>query len=80
MRYEAVGTLSVELRPLAAVQEFSQPVQAGAHIDLHLTDGLVRSYSLINPGNAIAMWWRCHWTRPAVAVHALCMKNCGSGK
>lgn len=43
MRYEAVGTLSVELRPLAAVQEFSQPVQAGAHIDLHLADGLVEA-------------------------------------
>ena len=50
MRYEAAGTLSVELRPLAAAQEFSQPVQAGAHIDLHLADGLIRSYSLINPG------------------------------
>jgi len=50
MRYEAAGTLSVELRPLAAAQEFSQSVQAGAHIDLHLADGLIRSYSLTNPG------------------------------
>ena len=52
MRYEAAGTLSVELRPLVVAEEFAQPVQAGAHIDLHLADGLIRSYSLINPGES----------------------------
>ena len=52
MRYEAAGILSVELRPLVVAEEFAQPVQAGAHIDLHLADGLIRSYSLINPGES----------------------------
>lgn len=50
MRHEAPGILSVELRPLAAATPFAQAVEAGSHIDLHLTDGLTRSYSLTNPG------------------------------
>lgn len=50
LRYEAPGIVSVELRPLAPATQFAQPVQAGAHIDLHLADGLTRSYSLTNPG------------------------------
>lgn len=44
MRYEACGVVSIELRDPAgaALPEFSP----GAHIDLHLGNGLVRSYSL----------------------------------
>lgn len=50
VRYEAPGVVSVELRPLALATAFPS-VEAGAHIDLHLGDGLVRSYSLTNPGD-----------------------------
>lgn len=50
LRHEAAGIVSVELRPLAPATEFAQAVQAGAHIDLHLAEGLSRSYSLTNPG------------------------------
>lgn len=46
LRYEAKDTLSVELRP-ALGQEFPA-FEAGAHIDLHLPNGMVRSYSLCN--------------------------------
>ncbi len=52
LRYEAAGTVSVELRPLAPATAFAQAVEAGAHIDLHLADGLTRSYSLTNPGES----------------------------
>lgn len=52
LRYEAAGTISVELRPLPPAVRFAQPIEAGAHIDLHLADGLTRSYSLINPGES----------------------------
>lgn len=52
LRYEAAGTISVELRPLAPAAQFPQAVQAGAHIDLHLADELTRSYSLTNPGES----------------------------
>lgn len=46
LRYEAEATLSIELRPVEG-EEF--PVfEAGSHIDLHLPNGLVRSYSLLN--------------------------------
>jgi ferredoxin-NADP reductase len=47
MRHEAEGVISVELRP-ADGGEFP-PFEAGAHIDLHLANGLVRNYSLVNP-------------------------------
>lgn len=47
LRYEAEGVVSVELVPLDA-GAFA-PFEAGAHIDLHLPAGLVRSYSLLNP-------------------------------
>jgi len=47
MRWEAEGTLSIELRPASADVEFP-PFEAGSHIDLHLPNGLVRSYSLCN--------------------------------
>lgn len=49
MRYEADGVVSVELRPTGG-GEFPS-FDAGAHIDLHLGNGLVRNYSLLNrPG------------------------------
>ena len=47
IRYEAKDIHSIELRPLdgGAWPAF----EAGSHIDLHLGNGLVRSYSLFNP-------------------------------
>ncbi len=48
MRWEADGILSVELRPATPSVDFP-PFEAGSHIDLHLSNGLVRSYSLCNP-------------------------------
>lgn len=45
--YEAEGILSFELRPVPPLRELP-PFTAGAHIDLHLTNGLIRSYSLFN--------------------------------
>ncbi|MDA7415994.1 PDR/VanB family oxidoreductase [Xenophilus arseniciresistens] len=51
MRHEAPGILSVELRPLVPGTAFAQAVEPGAHIDLHLAEGLTRSYSLTNPGD-----------------------------
>lgn len=45
--FEAAGVLSFELRSVDG-----QPLPAftaGAHVDLHLPGGLVRSYSLLNP-------------------------------
>jgi ferredoxin-NADP reductase len=47
MRWEADGILSVELRPATPDVEFP-PFEAGSHVDLHLANGLVRSYSLCN--------------------------------
>lgn len=52
LRHEAAGIASVELRPLAPATAFAQAVEAGAHIDLHLAEGLSRSYSLTNPGES----------------------------
>lgn len=49
IRYEARDIVSVELRPATPDILFPR-VEPGAHIDLHLDTGLVRSYSLINPG------------------------------
>lgn len=49
LRYEARRVVSVELRPAHPDVHFPE-AEAGAHIDLHLGDGLVRSYSLTNPG------------------------------
>ncbi|MBG9390437.1 PDR/VanB family oxidoreductase [Caenimonas aquaedulcis] len=46
MRFEAEGVVSVELRPDRA-EEFPA-FQAGAHVDLHLGNGLARQYSLCN--------------------------------
>ena len=50
LRYEADGIVSVEFRPATAGVEFP-PFEAGSHIDLHLPNGLVRSYSLCNPAS-----------------------------
>ncbi|MDO9360933.1 MAG: PDR/VanB family oxidoreductase [Polaromonas sp.] len=47
MRYEAEGVCSVELAPVAPDVSLA-PFTAGAHIDLHLPGGPVRSYSLLN--------------------------------
>ena len=46
LRYEAENIISVELRALA--QQDLPAFTAGAHINLHLPNGLVRSYSLLN--------------------------------
>lgn len=47
IRYEAEGILSFELRmPAGGVLP---PFSAGAHVDVHLGNGLIRSYSLMNP-------------------------------
>ena len=47
LRFEAEDITSIELRPVEGV-EFP-PVEAGAHIDLQLPNGLLRRYSLTNP-------------------------------
>jgi ferredoxin-NADP reductase len=46
LRFEAEGVLGIELRPLdgGVLPAFT----AGAHVDLHLPGGLMRSYSLLN--------------------------------
>jgi ferredoxin-NADP reductase len=50
LRHEAEGIVSVELRPAGPTASFP-PVEAGAHVDVHLPNGIVRSYSLSNmPG------------------------------
>ena len=50
LRHEAEGIISVELRPWG--DTVFAPFEAGSHIDLHLPNGLVRSYSLLNaPGD-----------------------------
>lgn len=46
LRHEADDTISIDLRPLGT-GEFPA-FEAGAHIDLHLPNGLTRSYSLCN--------------------------------
>lgn len=48
LRHEAEGVLSMELRPAPGSAPFPA-FEAGAHIDLHLPNGLVRNYSLTNP-------------------------------
>lgn len=51
VRLEATDIISIELQPAAGSPAFQQ-AEAGAHIDLHLGSGVVRSYSLINPGES----------------------------
>lgn len=46
LRYEAEGVLSVELIPAQGTH--FPTFDPGAHIDLHLPNGLTRSYSLLN--------------------------------
>ncbi|GAB7546047.1 PDR/VanB family oxidoreductase [Cupriavidus sp. CuC1] len=45
--WEAEGILSYELWPVAPHKELP-PFEAGAHIDVHLPNGLIRNYSLFN--------------------------------
>jgi ferredoxin-NADP reductase len=47
LRPEAEDVLGIELRP--ATDALFPAFEAGAHVDLHLGNGLVRSYSLVNP-------------------------------
>ena len=47
VRSEAQGVNSYELRPVAGGE--LPAFTAGAHVDLHLPNGLTRSYSLTNP-------------------------------
>ena len=46
LRFEANDVISVELRPAPGV--VFPPFEAGSHIDLHLPNGMVRNYSLLN--------------------------------
>lgn len=46
LRHEAEDIISVELRPVGT--DVFPAFTAGAHIDLHLPNGMVRSYSLAN--------------------------------
>lgn len=46
LRYEAKNIISVELAPVG--DSHFEPFDAGSHIDLHLPNGLVRSYSLLS--------------------------------
>jgi len=48
LRHEASGIISVEFRP-ETPDVFFPAFEAGSHIDLHLGNGLIRSYSLVNP-------------------------------
>lgn len=50
LRLEARDVISVELQPACAGDKLPA-FEPGAHIDLHLADGLVRSYSLLNSAN-----------------------------
>lgn len=47
LRFEAEDIISVELRPVAGA--VFPAFAAGSHIDLHLPNGMSRSYSLCNP-------------------------------
>lgn len=49
IRYEAKGIISVELRP-SSPEVIFPAFEVGSHIDLQLGNGLMRSYSLLNPG------------------------------
>ncbi len=49
LRFEATDIISIELRPAPGV--VFPTFEAGSHIDLHLPNGMVRNYSLLNqPG------------------------------
>lgn len=50
LRFEADDIISIELRPARGASPFPA-FEAGSHIDLHLPNSMVRSYSLLNdPG------------------------------
>lgn len=49
LHYEAQGIISIVLHPVG--RSFFAPFTAGAHIELHLPNGLRRCYSLINDAN-----------------------------
>lgn len=55
LRLEARDVVSVELRPEHGGVVFP-PHEPGAHIDLHLGKGLVRSYSLLNPAGEVGRY------------------------
>ena len=46
IRHEAEGINSIELWPAEGTH--FPPFEAGSHIDLHLSNGMIRSYSLLN--------------------------------
>ena len=46
LRFEAEDVVSIELRP--GPSAVFPPFDAGSHIDLHLPNGMMRSYSLLN--------------------------------
>ena len=49
IRYEGASTRLIELRPPAGT--YLPPVEAGAHIDVHISPTITRQYSLCNtPG------------------------------
>ena len=47
IRLEASDIISLELLPINNVEKFPK-FEAGSHIDLHLPNGIIRSYSLLN--------------------------------
>ncbi len=49
IRHEADGIVSIELLP--AGDAAFPPFEAGSHIDLHLPNGMIRNYSLLNAGD-----------------------------
>ncbi|NML35297.1 PDR/VanB family oxidoreductase [Paraburkholderia antibiotica] len=51
LRHEAEGVLSVELVPADGTR--FPAFSAGSHVDLHLPNGITRSYSLLNPADDI---------------------------
>lgn len=55
-RRDLIATDVLQLELTAPPPHLLEPFEAGAHIDLHLGNGLVRSYSLVNPGPAPASY------------------------
>jgi len=57
LKYEAADVIGIDLRP---VQREPLPTFApGAHIDLHLAGGLIRSYSLVSPPSCLHQYSIC---------------------
>lgn len=57
LRYEAANIIGIELKPMR--QGLLPAFTPGAHIDLHLTGGLIRSYSLVSPPNHLHQYRIC---------------------